>query len=441
MRRLFHGRAFFGLLIGVLLWEAWLLFRAAMSTFAIDGEAFMRGLLAAGCVAVAGGIGIFAWRQHVNRISRARTLLSQELIDRMPFGVLLLSDAGCITYANSAAPLFFHQNAIGRPYLDLLRERIDAGEIYGSGQSADQTFERLSSDVFLDGATTEVHLTDGRDLLRLTRRLPDGRFLILIRDITSDKSRLREIEALNVGLIAQIASARSANEDLRHLAYAASHDLRAPTNTALFLLSELEVELPNPLPGEAADLMSDLRTTLRKMNAVAGDLLDYSEAMPDSDPHDEVCLDTTVRDSIALLRADVTEVNAKIEVSPLPKVPGNPAQLGQLFQNLLSNAMKFRASTRAPSIQIRQSEAPMRKGLIGIDVTDNGIGIESKFYGTIFNLFKRLHTEAEYPGTGIGLAACQRIARAHGGSVSVAPAEPHGTTFTVWLPSGPEASA
>jgi len=130
------------------------------------------------------------------------------------------------------------------------------------------------------------------------------------------------------------------------------------------------------------------------------------------------------------LRTSIEESGADIRIGSLPSVLADSTQLTQLFQNLIGNALKYR-DTRRPEVQI---EATPTDGTWIFSVQDNGIGIDPRYFERIFQMFQRLHTRAEYPGTGIGLAICRKIAERHGGRIWVESQPGRGSTFWFTIP-------
>jgi len=144
-----------------------------------------------------------------------------------------------------------------------------------------------------------------------------------------------------------------------------------------------------------------------------------------------VDLEATLDLVLVNLKDEITRQDAEIVRSGLPKVRGDQLQLVQVLQNLVANALKFHGSD-APRVQIgarRQDNAWV------VSVTDNGIGIDPRFHDRLFKVFERLHSRADYPGTGIGLATCKRVVERHGGRIWIESSEGHGATFSFSLPS------
>ena len=166
------------------------------------------------------------------------------------------------------------------------------------------------------------------------------------------------------------------------------------------------------------------------MDALITDLLAFSAVGRAEAPPAEVDLNrvaAAVRDTLGEV---IAEARAEVVLDPLPKVKGNETQLGQLLQNLISNALKFRGKD---PVKVRLWSEP-REGEWVIGVTDNGIGIEPEYRERIFVIFQRLHSRKEYPGTGIGLAICKKIVERHEGRIWVESDPGKGTTFFFTLP-------
>lgn len=224
------------------------------------------------------------------------------------------------------------------------------------------------------------------------------------------------------------------NREQAEMTYAISHDLKAPTNTALMLLAAVRQDLEEAnadLPGDAAELMSDLGGVLTRMNRLVEDMLTYTRSLDTEFTREDVDLDTVLDTVLTDLRADIASAGAEIRRSPLPHLPAHPPQMRQLFQNLVSNALKFRRPGVAPVVSIAPAEAA--EGTVVITVGDNGIGIAEDQQDRIFALFARLHNRTEFDGSGLGLPICQRIAQTHGGDITLTSIPGEGSTFTITM--------
>ena len=183
---------------------------------------------------------------------------------------------------------------------------------------------------------------------------------------------------------------------------------------------------------EAAEHAEFVRQGVARMETLIKDLLTYSRAVQREEwPAGAADLSAALNDAQTVLRARIEESQAVIAADSLPSVRGDTKQLAHVFQNLLSNALKYRSGERLPEIRI----SAQREGIEWIvAVRDNGIGFEQKHAERIFGLFKRLHTD-EYPGTGPGLAICQRIVERYGGRMWAEGRPGDGATFLFALPA------
>ena len=184
-----------------------------------------------------------------------------------------------------------------------------------------------------------------------------------------------------------------------------------------------------------------------RMHRLVNDLLSISRVGTRTAPMAPVSLDRVVAQARDNLATAISQSGAEIEAGPLPTVIGDETQLIQLFQNLLDNAIKFHGKEQ-PAIRITADTATRGHGdaetavpsipFVTIRVSDNGIGIDPKYTDKIFGLFKRLHTEQEYPGTGIGLAVCKKIVERHGGRIWLESEPGKGSAFIFTLPAAKE---
>jgi light-regulated signal transduction histidine kinase (bacteriophytochrome) len=248
--------------------------------------------------------------------------------------------------------------------------------------------------------------------------LPGGSYVVAaIRDITE---RRLQTEAL----------ARS-NEALQQFAYVASHDLQEPLRMVSSYLQLLERRYKDKLDDDAREFIGFAVDGAKRMQALINDLLAYSRVGQPDAVHVEVALDKVASRVLEDLALTLQETGAKVTVGPLPAVRGEPSQLGQVFQNLISNALKFHRPGQPPTVEVR---AHRQEGGWAITVRDEGIGLDPQYKDRIFQIFQRLHTREEYPGTGIGLAICKRIVEQHGGTIGVESRLGSGTAFTFTLP-------
>jgi len=169
----------------------------------------------------------------------------------------------------------------------------------------------------------------------------------------------------------------------------------------------------------------------RRMQELINDLLTYSRVGTRPLALDAVDSNQLVDQVVSDLAAAIQDSTGSVICDDLPVVRGDPTQLRQLFQNMIANGMKFHRPDEPPRVHV---SATPEHGMWAFSVSDNGIGIEPQYQERIFALFQRLHTRADYPGTGIGLAICKKIVERHGGHIHVASTPGRGTTFRFTLP-------
>ncbi|WP_052731130.1 ATP-binding protein [Spirosoma radiotolerans] len=235
------------------------------------------------------------------------------------------------------------------------------------------------------------------------------------------------------------------NANLQTFAYIASHDLQEPLRKIQQFGDLLKTRYMDST-GEALVYLERMQMAASRMSTLIRDLLDYSRISTRRDESTPVSLQTIVATVLNTLDWTIQQTGAQIQVGPLPTLSGDASQLGQLFQNLLSNALKFRKPGVAPQIQILSCRVVARdlpkvftphravSGYHRIDVVDNGIGFEEKYLDRIFQVFQRLHGKNEFAGTGIGLAICEKVVTNHGGAITAASQSGQGATFSVYLP-------
>jgi signal transduction histidine kinase len=250
------------------------------------------------------------------------------------------------------------------------------------------------------------------------------RFSFIAEDVTDRRRSDELLQRSNQDL-------RRANADLEQFAYSASHDLQEPLRQVTVYSQLLEKKHAKQLGGKASQYLNYCIEGAQRMEMLIRDLLAYSQAGRASDsPADSVSIREVVEIVKKNLSTTIQETQAEISVSPLPVVRGDSVPLVHLFQNLLSNALKYR-SERKPRVRIA---ARKDGGHWRFDIEDNGIGIPKEFHTQVFGMFKRLHDRTEYPGTGIGLAICQKIVENHGGGIWVESELGRGSVFSFTLP-------
>ena len=220
------------------------------------------------------------------------------------------------------------------------------------------------------------------------------------------------------------------NSDLEQFAYAASHDLQEPLRTITAYLGLVKDRYAGDLDDTAQEFIEYAVDGAERMRTLINDLLEYSRVNVQEKPLESVSCDDALNAAVRSLNQAIERNGAVIRTSPLPVVTGDESQLHRLFQNLLSNALKFRGD-RNPVIQV-WAELQGEEWIFSVQ--DNGIGIAPEFQEKVFGMFSRLHSRAQYEGTGVGLALCSKIAQRHGGRIWVESDVGKGATFRFNIP-------
>jgi signal transduction histidine kinase len=265
--------------------------------------------------------------------------------------------------------------------------------------------------------------------LELTRR----KVISLVEDLEEAKTELQREKAALKKTSEKLARS---NKDLEQFAYVAAHDLKEPLRVVSSFSSLLAKRYANSLDGDARDFIGYIDQGAQRAEQLVSALFKYSKVTYTSKDFKRVDCGAAMRKAMFNLKISLEEKKAAVDLGELPVVIGDENQLIQLFQNLLSNALKFNVSA-APEIRVTAAETP---GEWVLRFSDNGIGIPAEHFERIFMIFQRLHTADKYPGAGIGLALCKKIAENHGGKIWVESYPGGGSVFYVALPSeaGPQ---
>jgi len=284
---------------------------------------------------------------------------------------------------------------------------------------------------------------DGEVVWIATTKVPlqdvEGRCIGLV-GVSSDISVRKEAEE-RLRLAAE--QLRRSNLDLQDFASIASHDLQEPLRKIQAFGDRLKMKCSPVLGDNGRDYLERMQDAARRMQILLHDLLTLSRVTSKAQPFEAVDLRKVVADVVSNLEVRIEQTGAQVEIGRLPIIDADAAQMRQLFQNLISNALKFQREGTKPEVIISAKLLDNAESLAGampgeqicqIMVRDNGIGFDEKYLDRIFQVFQRLHSRSEYEGTGIGLAVCRKIADRHGGTISAKSAEGEGATFIVTLP-------
>ena len=221
------------------------------------------------------------------------------------------------------------------------------------------------------------------------------------------------------------AELQHSNTELEQFAYVISHDLQEPLRMVSSYTQLLAKRYSDKLDNDADEFIAYAVDGTKRMQSLLHDLLEYSRVGTRGKPFSPVNCEHIVEQAIANLKIAIEECDASVSYDVLPTIMGDEGQLVRLFQNLIGNAIKFRRE-EAPQVHI---SAKRMNNIVTFSVKDNGIGIDPQHSQSIFEIFRRLHTIEEYPGTGMGLAICKKIVERHGGHISVQSQPGQGSTF------------
>ncbi len=256
------------------------------------------------------------------------------------------------------------------------------------------------------------------------------------RDMTSQ--RLAEFRSVRAA-----ERLEESNRDLLEFAQVASHDLQEPLRKVTAFSGRLAAHLDGDLDDKGEDYMRRMNSAVSRMQNLIDDLLTFARVTTRGTAMVPTPLRSVIDSVVSDLEIAIEESGATIDIGRMPTLPVDESQMGQLFQNLIGNALKFRRDGVAPQIMLHAKHVKSQSrvgdeppnGWYDITVTDNGIGFEEQYARKIFAPFQRLHGRSEYEGTGVGLSVCRRIAERHQGSIAADSTVGEGTTFTIRLPT------
>jgi PAS domain S-box-containing protein len=379
-------------------------------------------------------------RRQAEVLSKAEQKF-RSLLEAAPDAMIISSEDGRISLVNSQAEVMFgfrREELIGQNIRELVPDwtassplSLDSHGLAPTGLSSPKELwavrknkQRYPVEISLSPLQTEEGLL-------LTSA---------IRDITERKKADEAIRELNTTLEQRVVertqellqsneALRQSNDDLNQFAYAASHDLQEPLRMVALYSQMLQRKYAADLDPETDQYVGFIVGGARRMEMLLKDLLTYSQTGANVGPAEPIDCEPVMRKVLLNLQASIEQNSATISWDALPTVQAHEVRLVQLLQNIIGNAIKYR-SEEAPKIRIA---AERREADWLFVVEDNGIGIEPEYAPQIFGIFKRLHGQ-NYPGTGIGLAICQRIVERYGGRIWVESKPGEGSRFYFTLP-------
>lgn len=276
-------------------------------------------------------------------------------------------------------------------------------------------------------------LGSGKHISILERPTSASSLVAVLHSSVKSRERQYQVRSLLGKLQSTAARLEESNKALQDFAHIASHDLQEPLRKIETFGNMLAAKYAPVLEEQGRDYISRMQNAASRMRVLVKDLLEYARASTKGGTAGRVNLKRVVHDVLSDLEVRIAQTNASIEIGDLPEINADGVQMSQLFQNLISNALKFHGDTQ-PHIVIFSQGCP--DGICEIRVHDKGIGFKQEFSEQIFAPFQRLHGKSQYEGTGIGLAICRKIVERHGGTIRAESSPGKGATFIINLPVG-----
>jgi PAS domain S-box-containing protein len=361
-------------------------------------------------------------------------------IEKMTEGAVTLNKDGVVVYSNSqfgkmvGLPL---SKVIGYPFTSF----ISSGDMEAYTSLANAGWRQdVKGELNLAG---ENKVTPAQ-LSFTTLELDEGIALsIILTDLTSQKQTQLLLKSNNEKLKQINHELELSNHDLQQFASVASHDLQEPLRKIQIFSNFLKEKFSSGLNDEARDYLEKIIGSSHRMKALIIDILNYSQLSQNSNIFSPTDLNTVIREVLEDYEMLIKEKDAIITVEEMPCIEANPGQIRQVFQNLVSNSLKFVNKEIPPVLQIRSkliedtifdNGVKIEGKYCYISFRDNGIGFDDKFASKIFTLFRRLHTKDKFEGTGIGLAISKKIVEKHNGQIIAKGWEGEGAEFIIILP-------
>jgi PAS domain S-box-containing protein len=361
-------------------------------------------------------------------------------IEKMTEGAVTLNNQGYILYCNSRfasmvnTPLSY---IIGMNF-----EQFIASEHL-------TPYKELFAKAWDEDSKGEVSLARGHEFMPVqvsltALELDEGKALsVIVTDLTRQKKNEQQLRETNEQLAKMNEALEVSNNDLQQFASVASHDLQEPLRKIMVFSNILKEKYANELSDDSHQCLNKIIDSSGRMKSLIIDILNYSRLSENITKVNAVDLNALIRELLEDFELMIRDKNAIIQVNKLPSIEVNRGQIRQVFQNIISNALKFQRPGVDPVITIDSklvqslsfdSKEDPNGDYCQISIKDNGIGFNEKFATDIFALFERLNPKDKYEGTGIGLAIAKKIVEKHNGIIKAMSNEMDGSLFMIILP-------
>jgi PAS domain S-box-containing protein len=395
--------------------------------FMLPGEGDNATHMRYDCAPLTDGPCITGWVMAFRDIS-AQALAEKAMRERDQFFTLspelycMLDQQGRIIQLNPAfiAMLGYpEQSLIGHSCLEVI--------VVENREAASQSLRQVTRGEPLQNQEVRVvDLQGEQHWLQFSAALGDDQLVYFAgRDINARKAAEKKLQAT-------LKELERSNGELQEFAFVASHDLQEPLRKIQAFSERLEARATNLEP-ECLDYLHRMSSAAGRMQALIKDLLSYSRVTSRAQPFVRLDVEKVLDEVLQDMEVTLSSAGAQVERGPLPALLGEPTQIRQLLQNLLSNAAKFHAPGQPPRIHIYSEVTGKNEWTLCVE--DQGIGFDEKYLDRIFNPFQRLHDRQAYAGTGIGLAIVKKIVEHHRGAVTASSKPGHGTTFRITFAS------
>ncbi|GEM_PF-3103277 len=379
------------------------------------------------------------YRDHLEELVKERTIQLEDshqtlkaLLENMIDEVWFSDEKGNLTMVNNAARKAFGLEDRATSLIELkeLLSLIEMHNADGQLRSAEDAplIRSLRGEV-ARGEEIALDLKTGKTSYREFCSAPirdsNGKItgaVAVVRDIGARKEMERELDE-------RASELQRSNRELELFAYAASHDLREPLRKFTVFTNRLRIHSGPKLDEKGLDYLTRMEHAAKRMRQLIDGLLELSRVSMRSTSFGNVSLSKVIEEVKSDLELSIHETGAVIEAGPLPALEADPLNMRRLFQNLISNALKF--CIKPPRIVIKSRPLDHQHE---ITIEDNGIGFDEQYLDMIFEPFQRLHERGAYEGVGMGLSLCQRIVSRHNGTITAKSAPGQGSTFIITLP-------